>query len=250
MFCKVCNTRLGANDRHCPNCGQDAPAEAAFARTSPPTPLPSSSHGSSHDEIGGEDIVELNEVSGEQRPPQKKSKAPAKSSQKAAPKKAPRPAAKAAPKKSAPRPSDSTSASSSSNASLFAPGPAGLRKLLAKNPGALEPGLEVYNDDAGKSVGAGYMSGVGDIDLLATDADGNLVVVMISEKGQGEELIGEVLQRVGWVRKHVGEGKTQVRGIVLCEDAPEGLTYAAAAVAGTISFKTYRVTLTFDDLEI
>ena len=245
MVCKVCNTRLGTNDRHCPNCGQDAPAEAAFARTSPPSRLPSSGLGSSDD-----DIVELDELSSEQAPPRKKSKAPAKSSQKPAPKKAPQPAATAAAKKAAAQNDESASAASSSAPSLFAPGPAGLRKLLVEMPGTLEPGLDVYRDDAGKAVGASYTSGVGEIDLLARDADGALVVVMISEKGQGEELIGEVLQRVGWVRKHIGESKEQVRGIVLCEDAPEGLTYAAAAVAGTISFKTYRVALTFDDLEI
>ena len=63
-------------------------------------------------------------------------------------------------------------------------------------------------------------------------------------------IIAEVLRRIGWVRKHVGEAEQRVRGIVLCEGAPESLGYAAAAVADTICFKTYRVALTFEDLAI
>jgi RecB family endonuclease NucS len=107
----------------------------------------------------------------------------------------------------------------------------------------------VFRNDQGEPVGADYSCGVGDIDLLATDARGGLVVVMVSERGQGEELVAEVLQRVGWVRKHLGEGRRKVRGIVLCEQPPESLSYAASAVADTVSFKTYRVALTFEDLE-
>ena len=112
----------------------------------------------------------------------------------------------------------------------------------------LEPGLRVYQTDDGTPVGLGYSSEVGDIDLLATDASGDLVVVMISETAQGETLVAEVLQRVGWVRKHVGEGKKRARGIVLCQEPPAGLSYAAAAVADTVAFKTFRVALTFQDV--
>lgn len=241
MLCKVCNTRLGANDRHCPNCGQDAPAEAAFSRTSSPSALPKAELSTARGEADA-DVVELDEVSGERKPQPKKSKAPAK---KPAPRKSDKPAARSAAKQPAARPP-----APSGGAPLFAPDPAGLRALLAASPHTLEPGLEVYRDDSGKPVGASYVSGVGEIDLLARDDGGELVVVMISEKGQGEELIGEVLQRVGWVRKHVGGGKAQVRGIVLCEEAPEGISYAASAVAGTVSFKTFRVALTFEDLDV
>jgi hypothetical protein len=246
MLCKVCNTRLGANDRHCPNCGQDAPAEAAFSRTSPPMPLPKAELSTARDETDN-GVVELDEVSGERKPLAKKTKAPAK---KPAPKKAEKPAVRSAPKKPAAPPNAPPPPTPSGGSPLFAPDPASLRALLAESPDTLEAGLEVYRDDSGEPVGASYTSGVGEIDLLARDNSGELVVVMISEKGQGEELIGEVLQRVGWVRKHIGGGKAQVRGIVLCEEAPEGLSYAASAVAGTVSFKTYRVALTFEDLEV
>ena len=40
------------------------------------------------------------------------------------------------------------------------------------------------------------------------------------------------------------------RAIVLCEEAPESLSYAAAAVSDTVTFKTYRLALVFEDLEL
>jgi hypothetical protein len=97
----------------------------------------------------------------------------------------------------------------------------------------------------------GYATGVGAIDLLATDGRGNLVAVIVSEKGRGEEdLVAEVLQRIGWLRKHLCEARQQVRAIVLVEEPPASLPYAAAAVADTVSFKTFRVALVFEDVEL
>jgi hypothetical protein len=229
MYCRNCNTRRDPGERTCPNCGHDFGSEAATARASLPSPLPSpelSTAKEPDEEFGIE--LELNEVTAEMPAP---------------PKPAAKPKAARAPSKApAPKPSGA--------APLFAPDPAGLRALLAEQPETLEKGLGVFRDDDGTPAGAEYATGVGDIDLLATDAQGNLVVVMISEKGQGEELVGEVLQRVGWIRKHLGKDGKKVRGIVLCEEPPESLSYAAAAVSDTITFKTYRVALTFEDLDV
>lgn len=227
MFCKNCNTRLNPGERTCPNCGNDAGPEAAMSRPSKPAPLPATGLSTAKDpEEELEVELELNEVSGEVSAP-------------------PKPAAK---REAAPATSKAPARKPSGSAPLFAPDPAGLRALLAEQPDALEDGLKVFRNDDGNPVGAHYSTGVGEIDLLASDARGDLVVVMISEKGQGEELVGEVLQRVGWIRKHLGEGEKKVRGIVLCEEPPANLSYAAAAVSDTVAFKTYRVALTFEDL--
>lgn len=133
---------------------------------------------------------------------------------------------------------------------VFNLGPAELRELLARQPEMLEPGLSVVTDKGGKPVGAGLSTAVGVIDLLARDASGALVVVMVAEPGQGEELVGETLQRIGWVRKNLGKGMQRVRGIVLVEEDPENLSYAAAAVAETILFKAYQVGVSFRDVEV
>ena len=245
MNCKVCNTRIGPADKACPNCGSDAPSRAAYERSSDPGPLPSAELSTARDEID-EDLgveLELDDVTGEieaDKPaPVVRAPRPAKPAA-ALRRTPPAPApAKATPREPAP----------AAPANPFvAPDARALRALLAEQPGMLEPGLRIYQGDDGKPLGVGYSSEVGDIDLLANDAAGDLVVVMISEAAQGETLVAEVLQRIGWVRKHVGEGKQRVRGIVLCQEAPAGLSYAAAAVADTVAFKTFRVALTFQDV--
>lgn len=132
----------------------------------------------------------------------------------------------------------------------FAPDPAHLRKMLAEDPTLLEAGLRVYSDERGKPVGAGFSTAVGEIDLLARDAEGGFVVVMVSD-GDGEaELVARMLQRIGWVRKHLGEGQQAVRAIVLLEDPPDSLRYAAAAVADSVAIMTYRMALTFESVEL
>ena len=221
MNCKVCNTRMSPGDRQCPNCGNDAGPGSTMPGNSKPGPLPSAKLSRATDPEDDLEL-ELDEVSGESPAPSANAKA--------APKKA-----KPVEKKVAP-------------ASPFTLDATGLRGLLAEQPGALEKGLRVFRED-GKAVGAGYTSPVGEIDLLATDSSGNIVVVAVMEKNHGDELLADVLKRLGWARKHLAEGK-RVRGIVLCSEAPEDLSYTAAAVADTVSFKTYRLALDFDDIEI
>jgi Holliday junction resolvase-like predicted endonuclease len=237
MHCRVCNTRLSGGERTCPNCGSDAGHDSSFSSATRPAPLPSS--GLSNAEDPGEDVeLELDELSGES-PAASKPEAPSKPAAPPA-----RPAREPAPKPAA--------TPHSREAPLFAPDAAGLRALLAERPEALEEGLALYRTDDGKPLGPAHRSAVGEIDLIATDTDGALVVVLISEKGgnEGEALVAEVLKRIGWVRKHLGQGKKKVRGVVLCDSAPEDLSYAAAAVSDTVRFKTYRVALAFDDLEV
>ena len=65
-----------------------------------------------------------------------------------------------------------------------------------------------------------------------------------------EELVAYVLQRMGWVRKHLVEDGQHVRGIVLVETPPASLNYAAAALSDTVCFKTWRVAIQFQTLDI
>jgi hypothetical protein len=220
MHCKLCNTRISPGEKTCPNCGADVrgvsgshPVPRRIQGRLPPSPLAPTAR---------DPELELDDVAG--RPG-----APA-----TAPSPGPSPAAAAAP---------------APGASPM--GPAGLRALLADQPELLEPGLRVYRDEAGNAVGVDYATGVGTIDLLASDGRGNLVAVMIPEKSRGEDdLVADVLQRIGWLRKHLCDGRKQARAIVLVEEPPASLPYAAAAVADTVVFKTFRVALVFEDVEI
>jgi hypothetical protein len=225
MHCKLCNTRISPGERTCPNCGADvrgmsgshpAPAPRKFR----PAVLP-------HPQTPGAAAeLPLEEIAGQTHPGTTTGAGASASGRRHA---APAPAA----------------------ASPAAIGPASLRALLADQPELLEPGLRVFRDESGATAGVQYATGVGAIDLLATDARGNLVAVIVAEKGRSEEeLVAEVLQRVGWLRKHLCEPSKQVRAIVLVEDPPASLPYTVAAVAETLSFKTFRVALVFEDIEI
>lgn len=229
MHCKGCNTRVPDGKKSCPHCGAEIKNAGSYSSSSRATVLPAPELSTARDD--GDDFVELEDAADDEPP----TPAPRRKAKKSPPAK--KPAAKPAPE---PEP-----------APMVATDAEGLRGILAEDPEMLEAGLSIYCDGEGTPLGAGYASGVGDIDLLARSDDGELVVVMISgEDDEGETLVADVLQRIGWVRKHVATDQERVRGIVLCEQPPESLSYTAAAVADTVRFKTFRIALTFADLEI
>ncbi len=128
--------------------------------------------------------------------------------------------------------------------------PAQVRTLVSEQPGLLETGLRIYTDENGKPVGIDFPTAVGDIDLMARDRAGNYVVVMVPAPNELDQIVPEMLRRIGWVSKHVAGRQKPVRGVVVAERVPEEVGYAAEAVVGTLAFKTFRVALTFHDLNI
>ena len=224
MNCKLCATVLEEGARNCPNCGHEVGAKVGpekgkgvkSTKTIPPTPV-------------GLDL-DLEEEDVEREPE-------------------PEVGVEFDLEEEVERVIEAPKGSVMSTP-IFTLDAAGLRKMLARQPELLEPGLNIVTDEKGRLVGSGYATDVGTIDLLARDAKGGLVVVTVVESGQGEEVVAEMLQRIGWVRKNLGKGKQKVRGIVVLEQVPKNLSYAAAAVADTIAFKTYWVALTFGDVEV
>ena len=213
MHCKLCNTRLGENVRFCPNCGNDA-GSLTGKETRPKAGrmarLPLRARKPGDTELELDEPADPGDSSGPVR---------------AAPRKAGGPA-------------------------LLVPEPTSVREMLGNRPELLEAGLRVHTDAQGKPVGVDFFTEVGEVDLLGRDATGSYVVVMVAAQGQGEDYVAEVLQRIGWVRKHLATGSDKVRGILLMDQPPESLSYAAAAVADTVTFKTYRMSLCFEDLRI
>jgi hypothetical protein len=133
---------------------------------------------------------------------------------------------------------------------VFDLSPDGIRDLLIAHPELIEEGLRVHTDADGAAAGARFETSVGKIDLLARDAAAGWVVVLVAESGQGKELIGDLLQFVGWVRKHLSAEGQEIRAIVLVDSVPEDLGYAAAAVSDTVEFKLYRVGLTLEKIDV
>jgi len=128
--------------------------------------------------------------------------------------------------------------------------PDGIRDLLIARPELIEEGLRAYTDADGAASGARFETSVGNIDLLARDAAAGWVVVIVAESDWGKELVGDLLQLVGWVRKHLSAEGQEIRAVVLVDSVPEDLGYAAAAVSDTVEFKLYRVGLTLEKIDV
>jgi hypothetical protein len=86
--------------------------------------------------------------------------------------------------------------------------------------------------------------------LVARDKKDNFVVIHVPDPSAAANSVSDILQRMGWVKKHLAHDTKEVRGFVLLDQLPEEVAYAAAGVAGTVVFKAFRVALTFHDLEI
>lgn len=140
-------------------------------------------------------------------------------------------------------------ADTATGGSVITPDPQQVRDLLAESPELLEEGLTLVSD-TNAPAGVDYPTDVGAIDLLARDASGALVVVMVTKGDSSSDVVAEILQRIGWVRKHVAKTREGVRGVVVMNEAPENLSYAAAAVSDTVAFRTYRLKLSFDEVRI
>jgi hypothetical protein len=125
-----------------------------------------------------------------------------------------------------------------------------VRTLVVEQPTLLEPDLSIYRDPKSGTLGVDLSTPVGRIDLLARDGDGTLVVVAVPDPRDTDSLIADMLARIGYVRKHYASDKKAVRGIVVIEEIPEELSYTAAGVSQTVSFKAYRVALTFHPLPL
>ena len=220
MLCKVCNTRVTRASSTCPNCGSavagslGATGDSSVRKPalSPSTATDSGSEGDEGEELPlGTPTVDLL-TEREPRSDEPKPEVPIRIEARA-------PETK-------------------------------LRALLAEKPESLESGLDIHTDVSGNPLGVGYRCEVGEIDLLARDSSGAFVVVFIADPGDGETALREILNRIGWVRKHLAKPDERVRGTVLLDRVPDDLSYLASAVADTVNFKTYRVALVFEDIDV
>jgi len=139
--------------------------------------------------------------------------------------------------------------------------PEQVRHLVVERPEVLEADLAVHVDDEGIAVGAGFSTDVGEIDLLARSGTGDWVVVMVvGDSCDQESVIAGMIQRLGWVKKHLAEPhhgapdgardgvRDGVRGIVLAGWTNSELVYAAAGLNDSVSFLGWRLSLEFEAL--
>jgi uncharacterized Zn finger protein (UPF0148 family) len=221
-MCRACNTRFAEGTVVCPSCGRRAADHSADAGSSGSAAIPLP-HGRRVEPDDDEIDLELDEDDVVKRaidPPKRFVGAVA-----------------------APR--------AEPEVAVGVPGvdAARVRVMLAEQPALLEKGLGLHADDEGDPLGIDFPTPVGSIDLLGRDRKGAFVVVHVPESDEVGDSLSGMLRRMGWVRKHLASAGEDVRGIVVVEQLPEDLAYAAAGLGGAIAFKGYCLSLTFHDLE-
>ncbi len=120
-----------------------------------------------------------------------------------------------------------------------------LRDYLAARPDTMEEGLQLYVDEYGNT-GVEYNTPVGRIDLLAEDADGGLVVVELKVSRSPDAVVGQLLRYMGWVKRHLAEGK-RVRGFIVARNISDRVRYAVADIPH-VSLKAYELSVAVRDL--
>ena len=95
-----------------------------------------------------------------------------------------------------------------------------LRDFLSMYPEKIEKGLQVE--------GVEYETGVGRIDLLCRDREGNYVVIELKKVRDSDNAVGQLLRYMGWVKENIAKGK-KVRGMIITHEFDEKLDYAVKA---------------------
>ena len=226
MYCESCHERLSSGTRRCPSCGHAAKGSQDLGSGS----VRDTANPTAYSLPPAPKLVKEEPKVVETKPKEMENQ--------------PRRTARKVSRADRPTPTPSGAEPN------FELSPDGIRDLLIARPELIEEGLRVHTDADGAASGARFETSVGKIDLLARDAAAGWVVVVVAEPDQGKELVGNLLQLVGWVRKHLSAEGQEIRAIVLVDSVPEDLGYAAAAVSDTVEFKLYRIGLTLEKVDV
>jgi len=101
--------------------------------------------------------------------------------------------------------------------------------------------LAVLADPEQGLIGQQFKTDVGTIDILAREESTSSFVVIELKKGrESDQVVGQVLRYMGWVRDNLCQEGQQVKGMIICREVDLRLTYALKMTQG-IALKVYRV---------
>lgn len=86
--------------------------------------------------------------------------------------------------------------------------------------------LHIYKDSEGE-IGQQYTTDIGAIDILAVEpVSGSLTVIELKKGRPSDQVIGQCLRYMGWVKKNLCKGDQGVKGLVICHEPDPKLSYA------------------------
>jgi hypothetical protein len=118
-----------------------------------------------------------------------------------------------------------------------------LEEFIVTNWSKIEFGekLTLFEDQDG-NIGQQYVTNeVGYIDILAKDAKGNYVVMELKKGRKNDEVIGQVLRYMGWVRRNLCKKGEDVRGVIIVGERDTKLEYALTEIGSKVSAKVYKM---------
>ncbi len=101
-----------------------------------------------------------------------------------------------------------------------------LRDYLARNLQLVEPGLRLYEDD--EITGIEFPAGGRLIDILAIDAQANLVVIELKVARAYDRVIGQLLRYIAWIQQNQTNPGQQVRGMIVSRTISDDLRLACS----------------------
>jgi len=113
--------------------------------------------------------------------------------------------------------------------------------------------LELYRDSEG-NIGQQYPvignegREIGRIDILAKEPSTNSYVVIELKKGrESDKVVGQILRYMSWVKENLCQEGEDIKGLIICKDEDERLSYALKMVQNIIKVKFYNVNFRLSD---
>jgi hypothetical protein len=113
-----------------------------------------------------------------------------------------------------------------------------LSDFLERNFSKIFPRLRIYEDEEGK--GVEYTTGVGRIDILATDEEANIVIMELKGGIARHDSLSQVLSYMQWVQENIAAEGKKVKGVIVAQDADDKLRFALKRVKD-VDFYRFRV---------
>jgi len=107
-----------------------------------------------------------------------------------------------------------------------------LEEMILRGQRAFDRQLRIYESEEGLYGRQLAIANIGRIDLLVEDVETqDLIVIELKRNKTDDEVVGQTLRYVGWVRENLAKPGQNVRGIICVHKATEKLRLAASTVS-------------------